>query len=305
MKSKTEDTRKKEKCFWTSEYVEKHAKNYSPWYKGIRSLPYFWHMMELIGVFIWSLYVGDLFAAIENIDRVLLIVLPLWIFSAKGYRWSLYTGCGLEILILVNGILKGLHFNYYLSILFVMFFISAIRIENYRIKHNLSKKHTILKDCLIALCPVLLCFIFCGPAYNVLSDSTKRAGFWYKGIKGYEIYCLKQGYQMKFFPTKFKDKFSDQISKTDKTLRLFGLSVDELWRGVENEASAVDFIQKAVAQDIETIASNIEFFMLKTGSKQTDQNQVILEVLRTPKAICQFMDENATLLIDQFTILPK
>ena len=300
MKSKTEEFLKRKEYFWTTEYIQERAVNYRPWYKGIRSLPYLWSILSVIVLLIWSWYVGDPFNAIENLSHLLLIVLPLWIFSAKGYRWALYVGCALQILGIILNISNSVPFNYILSIFLVAIFISAIRIENYRVKHHLVQKHTVLKDCLIALCPVVLGLLVCIPAHKMISDIYEQAGAFYKEGKGYEIYCAQQGYQMKFYPAEYYKKFDKELRTINDKLQALGSSLENAWKGIENDTELSHLLVQNMAQIMKEQKKAITLNLLsKKNSVPIDaiQWQPSYENLVTIQDVCRIIDKNAAEIV--------
>lgn len=300
MQTKTKESRKKEKYFWTAEYIQEHAVNYCPWYKGIRSLPYFWSALGLIAFFVWSFYVGDLLGAIGYLSGLLLGVLPLWIFAARGYRWPLYIGCGSLILMTINNIIHGVSGNVFLSLFFVMIFISSIRIENYRIKHHLVQKHTVLKDCLIALCPIILFFLFCVPVRKLISTIYERATAFYGEVKPYEIYCSNQGYQMKFYPVEFYKKFDKELNELDNRLHIFGTSLENVWQGIERNAELLSMAEQKIDKSMKEYQRSIALGLLsKKNSVPIDsiQWQPSYENLVTIQDVCRIIDENAAEIV--------
>ncbi|MBR2136436.1 MAG: hypothetical protein IJ852_00545 [Alphaproteobacteria bacterium] len=298
---------------WDSqEKIRRLAENYSqiPWYKSTRFGAVFCYALLLFAATVLDLgFKGNLHYTVMFIWGCLVVIIPVIYLGTKGYRWLLF----LVALSLIGGILNlALHAYFWIHWLFALVLlylfrqtIKAFRIENYRIKNNLSAKKPIIKDILISIIlPLTGAFLtaagFAIHEYNQIESEQRKqemfllVGTVYNHTTGLVKYCQTAGYTIIRYDRAFKEKFSAAVQRAEESLPLLGLKAASL-----SEIKDIDQISYDAWQSDRRRL--IAHHIMEEQGLSAD-NFVWLDIYdqRMPIAeFCRMLDENADMFVNK------
>lgn len=199
--------------FGDKEEIEQKAKGYytDKWYKQERCI--------LIAFIFISFGLGFalLYGDIQSLLLASSLLLPIVFLIYKGYRigyvlFILYWTFEKFLQIADNEGSSGGAVIWWLVIVSIS--ITAIRVENAKIRLKIAKPHKPIRDTLIAIVLFIGCFvssIFSGINKNANLTGV-YAGYIYRNVYGYDLYCSKNGYELKKYPNLFKERYAEGIN---------------------------------------------------------------------------------------------
>ena len=141
-----------------------------------------------------------------------------------------------------------------------------------------------------------------GAAYYKVSQSKKQAdfelgyagGMIYRQVEGYQTACRENGYELKVYPQKFREKYKAEIQKITDTSKKYSYSLGELFAVIEDNSA----LKNKLIDDIKKEMNNMRKQIILAALQEKENNTSLVwddayDNILSLEGLCRDMDEHS------------
>lgn len=149
---------------------------------------------------------------------------------------------------------------------------------------------------------LIIAAVGAGAAYYKVSQSKKQAdfelgyagGMIYRQVEGYQTACRENGYELKVYPQKFREKYKAEIQKIADTAKKYSYSLGELFAVIEDNSA----LKNKLIDDIKKEMNNMRKQIILAALQEKENNTSLVwddayDNILSLEGLCRDMDEHS------------